>query len=336
MAAKVAAEMAALVTQMTAVKGAVNQVRDQARAAFHGKLSPIAGNFQTVGCYVSRFNSPTGTIPLLGGSNCGLPALDPNYYRTAGTVVLEPPPFNMPLEPCSVSAPPCLDDQVTTAQIASVGTAVAALSAYAYANAYGGVTLSPYMQQQEQRDQDVIARLSTLAPEVSARGEDRVARQRQTIALAMNLVEEWRGCQPFTPLRSLDPSDSRLPCVTNNGEGATSSGTVGMMQELGAQLELIQGNHDGDASINQVGAMLLQVNLSRARLQAALIEMNAAAGETQQEAAVNADATRRRAEHLIVQRLDCQAGRLGPPAHPFNNFVPDYTDPAGGVCVGNP
>ena len=332
-AAQVVLNMGSLVTQMTAIKSIVENQRDQFRLSFYGKIAPLASRMRVVNCYLAALNGRQ-----LGFDQCSDTDYDPLIYQRAdGQPVLESVPFNETLmDVCAPGSPPsaiCYQRPVEAATVAAVGTAVRGIAAAGYTH----TTVPAHVAQRHARQAQMFDDASTIIEDAGNAFEDRIARHRAVVDSAMAIAEEWRGCQPLPVGGSLDTTDNRLPCVTNEGNGRNATdGTVGMVQEIAAQLQLIEEAQEGDATQNQLDTMSAQVAIMQARLTAAMLEMSAAGAEDGQAAQLQRENDFRRAHEVYRLRMDCIDGRSGEPANPFNLFIPDQTGPAGGTCIGTP
>ena len=334
-AGKVIAQMGTLIGQMAAIKGVVEEQRQQARAALFGKLLPLASKMRTANCFLAHANGLR-----LGFDQC-LDNGDPDplrYELPDGQEVLDHIDFNRPIDVCAdQTGVNCYDAPVTADEVRSVGDVVRNITRDAYTS-QGGV----YPQYAADRHARQARGFDEIADSVATADEGferRMARQRAIVEGGMSVVEEWRGCQDVPEGATVDPDDPRLPCMTNLGNGPGGpggSGTVGMVQELGAQLKLIEDAQEGDASKTQLATISTQVGIMQARISAAMLELSAVAAEAGQQAQLEAEAGVRRRQELFRLRMDCLDGRMGHPAHPFNVFYPNRVGPADGVCVPAP
>ena len=325
------AQLAAVLGQMQAIKGAVGNQRDQMRSAFFGKLGPLASKLRVLNCFLSAAHNGR----TLGFAGCADDDSDPLVYERAdGQPVLETVPFNQVLEPCSLATPTgamCYDTVPDVIEIESIGTSLASIMANAYQDR------PPHVLDRHQRQAQVFTDIALGVNEDAEHFENRMARHRAVVDGGMAIVEEWRGCQPVPDGATLDATDPRLPCVTNDGNGRSSSGgTVGMMQELAAQVKLIEEAQQGDATQNQIQTLTTQVAIMQARIAAAGLELRAVSAEDAQQAQLQAEADLRRVHELWLLRMECVDGRAGQPANPFNVFIPNSEGAAGGECLGTP
>ena len=325
------AQLAAVLGQMQAIKGVVGNQRDAVRSAFFGKLGPLATKLRVLNCFLSAAHNNR----TLGFAGCADNDADPLVYERAdGQPVLESVPFNKVLDPCSLGVPTgpmCYDAVPDAVAVESIGTSMASIMTAAY------VTRPAHLIARHQRQAQVFTDIAVAVNENGEQFEDRMARHRAVVDGGMAIVEEWRGCQPLPEGATLDASDSRLPCVTNEGNGRNSSGgTVGMMQELAAQMKLIEEAQQGDPTQNQIQAMTTQVAIMQTRIAAAGLELRAASVEDAQQSQLQGEADLRRSHELWLLRMDCLDGRAGQPAHAFNVFVPNSEGAAAGECLGTP
>ena len=332
-AAQVVAQMSTLIGKLATIKEAVNEQRDNARTAFFGQIAPLASKLSTVNCFLAHVNGLS-----LGFAEC-LDTGTPNplrYELPNRQAMLDHVAFNRPADVCvAQTGVNCYDEPITAAEVRSVGDVVRNITRAAY-TADNGV----YPQHAADRHARQAGGFDDIADSLAAQDEGferRMARQRAVVEGGMSVVEEWRGCQPVLDGGVADANDPRLPCVTNRGAGRdAAAGTVGMVQELAAQLKLIQDAQRGDASQNQLDTISTQVGIMRARISAAMLELQAVGAEAGQQAQVQAEASQRRRQELFRLRMDCLDGRMGPPADPFNVFYPTVTGAAGGTCIGPP
>lgn len=332
-AAQVVAQMGTLIAKLAAVKGAVEQQRQQARSFFYGQIAPLASRMKTVNCLLSHANGLS-----LGFSEClntGTP--EPLRYELPdGQTVLDHVPFNRTIDPCPAgqSRLDCYDPPTTAREVRRLGRVVRRIARGAYPSGPDG-----YPDQARDRHRRQAEGFRDLAPVVRDQDqafERRMARQRAVVEGGMGIVEEWRGCQPVLPGGSPDGGDPRLPCVTNRGAGRDAgAGTVGMVQELAAQLKLIEDGADGNASQNQLDTIRTQVGIMRARISAASLELRSMGAEDGLRSQVQAEAGARRRQELFALRMDCLDGRMGRPAHAFNVFYPHPVE-TDGECIGPP
>ena len=331
-AAQVVAQMGTLIAKLAAVKGAVEQQRQQARSFFYGQIAPLASRMKTVNCLLSHANGLS-----LGFSEClntGTP--EPLRYELPdGQTVLDHVPFNRTIDPCPAgqSRLDCYDPPTTAPEVLALGGAVSRI----VEGAYSADRYPPHAQRRHARQAAGFAAVAPVVEEQDAAFERRMARQRAVVEGGMGIVEEWRGCQPVLRGGSPDDADPRLPCVTNRGAGRDAgAGTVGMVQELAAQLKLIEDGADGNASQNQLDTIRTQVGIMRARISAASLELRSMGAEDGLRSQVQAEAGARRRQELFARRMDCLDGRMGQPAQAFNVFYPHPVERSGDVCIAPP
>ena len=305
----VVAQMAAVISQAVAIKRQVENVRNQARAEFFGKLAPLTGKLSVVSGWLRNARSKAGV----------------SVYNPTSSAVLLPdtlPEFNRPMEECVGGTPsvaPCMPP-ITSAALSP--TVVSDLSTWYRANALSSSATSPVMRAYtagdarlaaaagriDQRLQEAIMRQEAEA----IRGENERAMQRALIEEQMAIVEDWRGCQE-APVGAWNPppptTDDRLPCLTNQGLGRedTGGGTQGAQSDLVAKIDALERYQDGDISKVQLDTLQTQLIVMLGRLQAARIERESVALERGQEAAMAAEAVRRRNVELQAEDFRCKA-----------------------------
>ncbi|MYH29597.1 MAG: hypothetical protein F4018_11905 [Acidobacteria bacterium] len=306
----VVAQMAAIISQAVAIKRQVENVRNQARAEFFGKLAPLTGKLTVVSGWLRNARTRAGV----------------SIYNPASFSALLPttslPEFNRPLDECApgpAGVDPCMPP-ITSAALPS--GVVTDLSTWYRRNVVSTFGLSPLTRAYTAADgrigeaasrldgrmQDAIAR----QVEAARRGENERAMARALIEEQMAIVEDWRGCQEAPPNAWSPPGpavDDRLPCMTNRGLGREDAGggTQGAQSDLVAKIDALERYQDGDISKVQLDTLQTQLIVTLGRLQAARIEREAAALEQSQEAAMLAEAARRRAVDLQAAEFRCRA-----------------------------
>ena len=358
---KVIAQLSALLGNLTIIKRKTDQVRNDARSAFYGRLQPLASRFQTINCTVFRFVPVPGGNPTYCTSNLEYEPQRFNEPTVLSPGLISSQPFNEPPEVCGSDTEPggdCYDLEITATMMEDVSTTADELAGEAWDRLYPAGIPDHITDERVRRLRRATARR---APAVAAqqRFERTAANRRSILAGAMSIVEEWRGCQgvPFlqpgaTPSaeNTVLTTDPRQPCVTNGGlgRGTGRQGTTGMLQEIAAQLEVIEAagppDAGGSASKNQISSLETQLLLMQSRLQAAVVEIESHDVEMQHEAQLQAQSQMRRKTLLTRNRLLCLQGDMdGVAASVFNRYIPPATgqalgptgDPAG-ECIHVP
>ncbi len=327
----VVAQMAAIISQAIAIKRQVENVRNQARAEFFGKLAPLTGKLRPVANTIRNARSKAGV----------------SVYNPASYAVLLPadslPEFNRPMDECVpgavAGADPCMPPITAAALPASV---VSSLTGRAQSDAVSSGSSSPFVSAYGANDASIRAsirnmrsRLNAAIDRQTAAAEREVRQQavaRALIEEQMAIVEDWRGCQEAIPGAWNPPApsvDDRLPCMTNDGLGRNDAGggTQGAQSDLVAKLDALEAYQDGDVSKVQLDTMQTQMIVMLGRLQAARIEREAAALEEAQELMMVEEAARRRQVQLQQRELDCKA-RFGIHSHFIERF-PAQVPPRG-------
>ena len=327
----VVAQMAAIISQAIAIKRQVENVRNQARAEFFGKLAPLTGKLTVVSRWLRNARSQAGV----------------SVYNPASYAVLLPadslPEFNRPMDECVpgavAGADPCMPPITAAALPASVVTGLGVQARRAVRSS-GGV--SPITRAYSASDSVLVAAVSNLErrlaeliqrQEAAARREQaKRAVSRALIEEQMAIVEDWRGCQEAPPGAWAPPApsvDDRLPCMTNDGLGRNDSGggTQGAQSDLVAKLDALEAYQDGDVSKVQLDTMQTQLIVTLGRLQAARIEREASALEEEQEARMAAEAARRRNVERAAADYNCKA-QFGVHSYFIETF-PSATPPQG-------
>ena len=327
----VVAQMAAIISQAIAIKRQVENVRNQARAEFFGKLAPLTGKLTVVSGWLRNARSKAGV----------------SVYNPASYAVLLPtdslPEFNRPMEECVSGVPagadPCMPPITAAALPASVVTGLGVQARQAVQSSAG---VSPITRAYSASDSVLVAAVSNLErrvaeliqrQEAAARREQaKRAVSRALIEEQMAIVEDWRGCQeaPSGAWSPPAPSvDDRLPCMTNDGFGRNDSGggTEGAQSDLVAKLDALEAYQDGDVSKVQLDTMQTQLTVTLGRLQAARIEREAVALEEEQEARMAAEAARRRNVERAGADYNCKA-QFGVHSYFIETF-PSATPPRG-------
>ena len=328
----VVAQMAAIISQAIAIKRQVENVRNQARAEFFGKLAPLTGKLTVVAGWVRNARSRAGVL----------------VYNPASHAVFLPPDtlpeFNRPMPECVVGAPaaadPCMPP-ITAARlpaslVTDLGTSLrgAALSSgstspfvRSYSAADGRMTAA--ILHLQQRTEALAARQAAMAATEQRRRQ--VARA--LVEEQMAIVEDWRGCQeaPAAPGTRRSVSRDRLPCMTTRGLASRlRCGTQGAQSDLAAKIDALGVYQDGDVSKVQLDTMQTQLLVTLGRLQAARVEREAVALEQEQEALVAREALRRREVELVAADFDCKQ-QFGIHSYFIENMPP--TVPPGGRCL---
>ena len=330
----VVAQMAAIISQAIAIKRQVENVRNQARAEFFGKLAPLTGKLTVVAGWVRNARSRAGVL----------------VYNPASHAVFLPPDtlpeFNRPMPECVVGAPaaadPCMPP-ITAARLPA--SLVTDLGSSLRGAALSSGSTSPFVRSYSAADGRMTAailhlqqRTEALAARQAAMAETEQRRRQVARALVeeqMAIVEDWRGCQE-APAGAWNPPlpsvDDRLPCMTNGGLGRndTAGGTQGAQSDLAAKLDALDRYQDGDVSKVQLDTMQTQLLVTLGRLQAARVEREAVALEQEQEALVAREALRRREVELVAADFDCKQ-QFGIHSYFIENMPP--TVPPGGRCL---
>ena len=323
----VVAQMAAIISQAVAIKRQVENVRNQARAEFFGKLAPLNGKLSVVSGWLRNARSKAGVSVYNPGSS---PALLPDTL----------PEFNRPMEEC-VGPPtlaPCMPPITSaTLPVSTIGglaaTARTSVTEFANSSSYSGnaAPLNAAIARLEAR-----GRADALLQQAAAeRRQERRALRRSLIEEQMAVVEDWRGCQEAVPGAWNPPpatTDDRLPCMTNQGRGredgsSGTDGTQGAQSDLVAKLDALERYQDGDISKVQLDTMQTQLIVMLGRIQAARAEREAVQLEEEQELRMAAEARRRRAIAVLNRDKQCQA-QFGHQSY-FIEDPPNETPPQG-------
>ena len=328
----VVAQMAAVVSQGIAIKRQVENVRNQARAHFFGKIAPLTGKLGRVRDLM-RGNRYTGTVVLV--PQWGIDRLDP----------LDVPIFNQTFPPCSIAVPgePCLADEATVDPALLTAASQPLLDGLATTRPRSLLAVYsaslPVQRESAARLQALIdQRLLEQQAAVDFTTERRNER-RAILDSAMQAVEDWRGCQPapYAPTigDALDTAvDDRFPCVTNEGLGrgdgtGGDEGTRGIAEDLVSKITALEALQEGDASQVQIDTIQTQVLVQLARLSAARTAVDARTIEQRERARLEREAARRRRIALYERHLDCVEAN-----GPYSTFVPDPAQPGSIPPVG--
>ena len=319
----VVAQMAAIISQAIAIKRQVENVRNQARAEFFGKLAPLSGKLAVARDWMAtaRARSRDAFAPPAGGG------LSPATL----------PPFNAPLEECAGGGvDPCMPrveaSRLPAAAIAGVDVVLNRhLPSRATSPFLRNSGADAWLQAAHRR---LGQRLDADAVRAQAEAERRDARRRVArsgVEERMGVVEDWRGCQPVAADGSWDPARDEMPCATNRGAGLSdvSGGTSGMQQDLVAKLEALDDYQDGDISSVQLATLQTQLLMMTARLQAGEAEREAERLEQAQTDAALAESRRRMLVALEAERLVCREASI------YSRFIVDGGVPrldGGGVA----
>lgn len=301
----VVAQMAAIISQAVAIKRQVENVRNQSRAEYFGKLAPLSGKLAVVSGWMRNARNRAGAV----------------VYNPASSRDLLPatlPVFNRPLEECAPGVDPCMPPlSSATLPVSTIGTLAGTVRANVGSSGSPNPIVSSYtandvrlrqmVDRLEARAQDNIVRAEAAA----VRAENDRAVRRAVIEEQMAIVEDWRGCQEAPPGAWTPPpatTDDRLPCMTNDGLGRedTRGGTQGAQSDLVAKLDALELYQDGDVSKVQIDTIQTQLIVMLGRLQAARIEREAVQMEAEQEALMVFEARRRRDLMLVRENLRCQ------------------------------
>ena len=325
----VVAQMAAIISQAVAIKRQVENVRNQARAEFFGKLAPLSGKLSVVSGWLRNARSQAGVSLYTPASS---PALLPTTL----------PEFNRPMDECVggvVGPDPCMPPITSaTLPVSTIGGLATAARASVGSSGSPNPIISSYtandaslrqmVDRLEARAQDNVLRAEAAA----IRAENQRAVRRAVIEEQMAIVEDWRGCQEAPPGAWTPPpptTDDRLPCMTNDGLGRNDpgGGTQGAQSDLVAKIDALERYQDGDVSKVQLDTMQTQLIVMLGRVQAARIEREAVEMEEEQEARMAAEARRRRGLMLVNENLQCQ-NRFGPQSY-FDEDGQQSTPPTG-------
>ena len=326
----VVAQMAAIISQAIAIKRQVENVRNQARAEFFGKLAPLTGKLSIVSGWLRNARSKAG----VGVYN------PQSYAALLPTTTL--PVFNRPMEACvggGMTGVPCMPPIESTAVPASTigplatgvrGNVLSSASQSSLVRAYGAndAELGRTVDRLEARARENITRQRAAAE----RAENKRAVARAIVEEQMGIVEDWRGCQA-APAGAWNPPaptvDDRLPCMTNDGLGRNDpgGGTQGAQSDLVAKLDALERYQDGDVSKVQLDTLQTQLIVMLGRLEAARVERDAMELAEEQELRMAAEAKRRREIALLEQHTNCQT-LFGPSSYFIEN-IPSQIPPTG-------
>ena len=334
----VVAQMAAIISQAIAIKRQVENVRNQARAEFFGKLAPLTGKLTVVSGWLRNARTHAG-VCVYDPINCAV-GHDPGSHTAL--LPSSVPVFNRPMEQCAGGVPPtepCMP-VARTLPVAIAGSLAAAARGSmlssggvspitrAYSGADGRIGAGIGLT--EARMRHAIAR----ADRAIDRSEQKRAMRRALVEEQMAIVEDWRGCQEAVPGTWTPPpptTDDRIPCVTNGGRGredpGVGRGTSGAQEALVSRLDALQAYQDGDISKVQLDTMQSELIVMLGRIQAARMEREAAAMAEEQDARMAAEAARRRVVELQRLVFDCKVAN-GPSSY-FVESAPPTTPPSG-------
>ena len=319
----VVTQMAALVSQMIAVKRQVENQRDQARAHIYGKIAPIEGKLSIAHNFLSTHLDPVNA-----------PWFDPG-----GQAAIPEEPFNQPLPDCVPGSPlpSCMPDINDAVLPDNVRNGARSATQTVLAATFGG-SVPAHVNQSVDRLFTAVEYYADRSREQRQAREDREAKQRAVTAMSMGILEEWRGCNRSTVA---DPYSiatvQRPPCFSAGGEGRGDTlsdgevGTEGMLEGLYEMLDFVENNQEGDASLTQLATIETQVALMRGRLQAANLELDLLEVEENQRVQLASEAAARRADELDAMRLECVQANAGGSVHNYLVYNPE--DPAASECV---
>lgn len=306
----VVVQMAAIISQAVAIKRQVENVRNQARAEFFGKLAPLTGKLTVVSGWLRNSRSKAGV----------------SVYNPASYATLLPattlPEFNRPMEECVGGVTPVAPCMPPIASATLPVSTMGSLATVARGSVGSGGSTNPIISSYTAND----ASLRQMVDRLEARGRDNITRgqaaaarvenkravRRALIEEQMAIVEDWRGCQE-APAGAWNPppasTDDRLPCMTNDGLGRndTGGGTQGAQSDLVAKIDALDRYQDGDVSKVQLDTMQTQLIVMLGRLQAARIEREAVEMEEEEEARMVIEAERRRGLMVLDANLRCQS-----------------------------
>jgi hypothetical protein len=320
----VVAQMAAIISQAVAIKRQVENVRNQARAEFFGKLAPLTGKLSVVSGWLRNTRSQAGV----------------SIYMPRPSAPLLPttlPEFNRPMEPCTGGATPadgCMPPiAAVSIPMSTVGSLVQRVRTGMPAGAPGRARIMASARRLRQRGRANVAQARAAAE----RSENRRAVSRALIEEQMAVVEDWRGCQEAAPGAWNPSGDDRLPCMTNGGRGREDSGpgrgTQGVQSDLVAKLDALERYQDGDVSKVQLDTLQTQMIVMLGRLEASRAEREAMKLEEEQRARAELEAERRRLNALLDRDLQCKASQ-GPSSY-FIQQMPPRIPPVGRCLVVN-
>ena len=327
----VVAQMAAIISQAIAIKRQVENVRNQARAEFFGKLAPLTGKLSVVSGWLRNARSKAGV----------------SVYNPQSYAVLLPtttlPVFNRPMDEC-IGGPagpdPCMPPITSAALPQGVVSGVAAATRQAVRNS---ASPSPIVRAYSGNDAELVQAVDRLERSMeesirrqraaAERGERRRAVRRALVEEQMSIVEDWRGCQEAPPGAWSPPpptTDDRLPCMTNDGLGREDpgGGTQGAQSDLVAKLDALESYQDGDVSKVQLDTLQTQLVVTLGRLEAARAQREAVELEEAQEAEMAREAARRRQVELAERNHDCKV-QFGVHSY-FIEDKPSTIPPTGG------
>ncbi len=321
----VVAQMAAVISQAVAIKRQVENVRNQARAEFFGKLAPLTGKLGVVSDWLENARRVGGAV-----YNPQVPTtLPPNTF----------PVFNRPMDECAgaTGAEPCMPPIRSAALPMRTIGALADNARAAVRDTSPNPIIASYTAD-DRRLRQTINRLETRGRAnirrtraAAERAENERAMRRALIEEQMAIVEEWRGCQEAPPGAWNPAGDERLPCVTNGGlgQGDDGGGTQGAQEDLRTKLEALDTYQDGDVSQVQLDTMQTQLIIMLGRFQAVRLEREAHELERREEERMIVEAERRRSLQVLERDLRCQE-RFGPQSH----FIEDgeQNTPPTGSC----
>lgn len=323
----VVAQMAAVLSQAIAIKRQVENVRNQARASFFGKLAPLNGKLRRVQATMTNVRTKTSLSTVLPSTS---------------TVLLQDTmePFNRPPVECTgdPSDPfDCMPAQETIEP--SVLTAAATRASTSYVSpafVSGGYVpftagAARFQQATQALGREFRADMDRLGFAADKAAERRMQLRAQ-IEANMGVIEDWRGCQPAPHTGAvIDPADDdRLPCATNDGLGRQdpSGGTDGLQEQLVLNLQALDQYQDGDVSQAQIDSFQTQALVTLARIEAARAEAAARRLEQEQEQRIIAESARRQAAAYIERNVECRAVN-----GPLSYWQPTTAgSPEGGVC----
>ena len=333
----VVAQMAAIISQAIAIKRQVENVRNQARAEFFGKLAPLTGKLTVVAEWLRNSRTQAG-VCVYDPLNCSVGHTPGSHVDLLPSSV---PVFNRPMEQCAGTVSPtdpCMPVERTLPVAMAGSLAGAARSSMLSAGAVSPITrsysgadarIAAGIGVTEARMRHAISR----ADSAIDRSEQKRAMRRALVEEQMAIVEDWRGCQEAVP-GAWTPTGDRIPCVTNGGRGredpGVGRGTSGAQEALVSRLDALQAYQDGDVSKVQLDTIQTELIVMLGRIQAARMEREAAAMEEEQDRRMAAEAARRRILELQKATFDCKVSD-----GPYSYFVESAppTTPPSGSCV---
>ena len=318
----VVTQMAALVSEMIAIKRQVENQRDQARAHIYGKIAPIIGKLSIGHGFLNKALDPANSPWLLPG----------------GPVIPELP-FNEAPPSCTAEPanPRCMPDEDDVVLPQTVRDNARQLTQTVLSESYGG-SVPVHVGEGVNRLFDSVDYYAERTRDDRASAELQDAQRRATLAMAMGVLEEWRGCNRSTEAMPYSVGTvQRPPCFTAVGEGRGETlsdgqvGTEGMLEGLYVMLDFVQNNQEGDASLTQLATIEAHVRLMRGRMQAVTLEMDLADAEQEQQAQLRSEMAQRQRDAVFALSVECSQGNGGGSVYNYLAYNPE--DPPASTCV---